>query len=89
MADVLESMYTLGCLRDEETHKISERFKVKVTRWRGSQKSPFQHESDGKYYGYQSGDCDILVKRVSDGKAYFFGHLLIDVIRYNGFFEGD
>lgn len=59
-----------------------------VRSYRGSQRSPFQHPSDGRYYGYSSGNANIYVTRKRDGAKFQFGNLLIDLIRHNGFFEG-
>ena len=94
IADVLTTIYSLGCDNEccttdlVKNNKINERFKIKVCRFRGSQQSPFEHDNDETYYGRSSGNCNVIVTRIRDNKQFQYGHLLIDMIFYNGFFEG-
>ena len=65
------------------------RYQVRAIVWMGSQQSPFQHDNDKNYYGFRTGDRDIIVKRTSDNKEFQYGSLLAHMIKYNGFFEGN
>jgi len=100
IADVLESLhvaytYSNDFVSDQDTQNFerskfiqNQKYIVRETTYMGSQYSPFQHPNDKRYYGYQSGDRNIYVIRTSDQAQFNFGHLLIHMIRHNGFFEG-
>lgn len=85
--DVLHTMYMLG-VDEYFPSSLRDKYKVYIRIYNGSQRSPFQHDDDKNYYGYQSGDCDIYIEFDDGEKPLKFGHLLLDMIRYNGFFEG-
>jgi hypothetical protein len=89
IADVLETLH-LECNHKPTSNGSVQHGKYNVYEsvYRGAQTSPFQHSDDSGYYGYGSGDRDIRIIRTSDDKEFRFGHLLIHMIRYNGFFEG-
>jgi len=98
IADVLESVHVAWQYSKdfEMDHTVlypekfikNRKYLVQEIVYLGSQYSPFQHPNDTNYYGYKSGDRNISIIRMSDQKRFDFGHLLIHMIRYNGFFEG-
>ncbi len=91
--DVLHTMYMLK-VDEYFPSSLCDKYKVYIRRYNELQRSPFQHDDDKNYYGYQSGDydcdydCDIYIEFDEGEKPLKFENLLLDMIRYNGFFEG-
>jgi len=86
VADVLEAVYADATTRQQ----LAAQFTVCCCAVQtGYYRSPFQHTEDTTCYGGSSiGDRDITVVRRRDNAKLHFGQMLIDMIRYNGFFGG-
>jgi len=93
IADVLETIKVLACEGDgadfEPKVILNGRFAVETLTYRGSQPSPFQHPDDQRYYGIRWGCQNVRVLCRRYQKVFSFSTLLIPMIRYNGFFEGN
>jgi hypothetical protein len=62
--------------------------RVFVINWGGSQKCPFQSDSDESYHGYDYGASDVVITNVDNGKILRFSNLLPHMIKHHHFFEG-
>jgi hypothetical protein len=88
IGDKLKEMKNLAKNNLEEHNTCSPTsegmYEVTMQTWKGSQRSPFQHYRDDTDY-----ICcrDIQVVRMIDGKVIRFSDLMIEMIKYNGFFQ--
>lgn len=62
--------------------------RVFVICWGGSQKCPFQSDSDTSYHGYDYGAHDVVITNVDNGEALCYSSLLPHMIKHHHFFEG-
>jgi len=89
IADVLETIQQLAtdASQDTEVPILGGRFTVRSWQYCGIQGTPFYHPDDECGWWKCTGSQNLRVTR-KDGATFSFGTLLIDLIRYNGFFEG-
>ena len=66
----------------------SSNFLVMMNSYLGSQVCPFKSKDDSKYYGYEYGNKDYIIKNKTTGRVLEYSSLLPHMIRYHHFFEG-
>jgi len=93
IADVLETIKVLAeraygqdLLGEGGFDILNGRYHVDLHSYGGIQTSPFE---DFFPLNRRGGDTNIMVRRTCDNKVFAFGSLLISMIRYFGFFEGN
>lgn len=62
--------------------------RVFVVNWGGSQKCPFQSDSDTSYHGYDYGASDVVVTNIETDQTLCYSSLLPHMIKHHHFFEG-
>jgi len=69
---------------------IDGKYLMHICSYRGSQQCPFKNnELDPRYHGYDYGCSDVTITNLETNKTITFGTLLLHMIEYHQFFEGN